>query len=220
MRKTTILSVCLAMGLTASVNAQSNEFDALLEDVTFGAAEQMVTTQAPEAADSVIPLPADPTPVPAAAPAPAAENIALPPTPQVTQPAPPLVDQAVPAPVAAPIEPVADHASAGACGTGCGSCQSCNSGHSCFQKNRIRDTPCVPYAMPRLPTSTFYQYWRTNACYTNVWDGYRNQCPRTLDLSIDKKHKSRSNCASGACMALPADWAAASASCDSCDSRR
>ncbi|MEL6105630.1 MAG: hypothetical protein AAFU85_06325 [Planctomycetota bacterium] len=220
MRKTTILTVCLALGFTASANAQSSEFDALLEDVTFGAAEQMVTTQAPEAAVPSAPTPTPAAPAPAPVPlAPAPETMALPPAPQVTETPAPVVDQAIPAPVAAPMEPVPNQVNAGACGTGCGSCQTCGTGHG-HKKNRIRDTPCVPYTVPRLPTSTFYQYWRTNACYTNVWDGYRNQCPRTLDLSIDEKKKGCSKCASGACMALPAGWEAANASCDSCDSRR
>ena len=218
MRKTTILSVCLALACATSANAQSSEFDALLEDVTFGAAEQMVNTQAEDLVPEVT------------APAPEA-TMTLPPAPQVTDAPAPVVDQPVaPQPVAAqpaeaplamPAEPVVA-APVGDCGQGCSSCQTCDSGRGCgHKKNRIRDTACIPYTVPRLPSSTFYQYWRTNACYTNVWDGFRNHCPRQIDLSIDKKKKGCSGCASGGCLALPADWAAASsATCDSCDSRR
>lgn len=35
---------------------------------------------------------------------------------------------------------------------------------------------CRPHVKPALPSSTFYQYFRSNPCYTNVWDGYRYRC--------------------------------------------
>jgi len=35
---------------------------------------------------------------------------------------------------------------------------------------------CRPRVSPRLPTSTFLQYFRGNPCYSNVWDGYRFDC--------------------------------------------
>jgi hypothetical protein len=35
---------------------------------------------------------------------------------------------------------------------------------------------CTPRTVPNLPNSTFYQYFRSNKCNTNVWDGYRQHC--------------------------------------------
>lgn len=35
---------------------------------------------------------------------------------------------------------------------------------------------CTPHTAPNLPNSTFYQYFRSNKCNTNVWDGYRQPC--------------------------------------------
>lgn len=210
MRKTTILSVCLALACTGSVNAQSSEFDALLEDVSFGTAEQMINTQAEEPVAAAAAA-ATPAPLMQLPPAP----VATPAPPEAMPVAPaPVMEQAVPAPVAAPVHaPVA--ASAPGCSE-CSSCQSCDSRHGCGLKKRFQEGSCVPYTLPRLPSSTFYQYWRTNACYTNVWDGFRNHCPPNIDLSHHKKHK-RTGCASGACQVLPAEWTAAgSSACDNC----
>ncbi|QDT08750.1 hypothetical protein [Planctomycetes bacterium K23_9] len=57
-------------------------------------------------------------------------------------------------------------------GGGClnGSCRSgnCESGF------------CTPHNMPNLPGSTLRQYWRSNACNSNVWDGYQNECRKPL----------------------------------------
>lgn len=35
---------------------------------------------------------------------------------------------------------------------------------------------CRPRGAVRLPYSTFYQYFRSHPCYTNVWDGYGIYC--------------------------------------------
>ena len=36
--------------------------------------------------------------------------------------------------------------------------------------------PCRPRTRPNLPSSTILQYFRSDACYTNVWDGYHRSC--------------------------------------------
>lgn len=35
---------------------------------------------------------------------------------------------------------------------------------------------CRPHSSVNLPTSTLLQYFRSNPCYTNVWDGYQRKC--------------------------------------------
>jgi hypothetical protein len=35
---------------------------------------------------------------------------------------------------------------------------------------------CRPYLTPNLPQSTFLQYFRSDRCHTNIWDGYRRHC--------------------------------------------
>lgn len=39
---------------------------------------------------------------------------------------------------------------------------------------------CRPHNKVNLPSSTFLQYFRSNACNTNVWDGYRQHCGKHL----------------------------------------
>lgn len=35
---------------------------------------------------------------------------------------------------------------------------------------------CRPHVKPSLPSSTLYQYFRSDRCFANVWDGYRRVC--------------------------------------------
>jgi hypothetical protein len=35
---------------------------------------------------------------------------------------------------------------------------------------------CRPWNPVRLPSSSLAQYFRSNPCYTNVWDGYQRHC--------------------------------------------
>jgi len=35
---------------------------------------------------------------------------------------------------------------------------------------------CIPHTAPNLPSSSFYQYFRSNKCNSHVWDGYRQRC--------------------------------------------
>lgn len=66
-----------------------------------------------------------------------------------------------------------------ACETGCAtdSCSGgCPSGNCGCSKGCCLGATCVPHTPPNLPISTFHQYFKSNACNTRVWDGYRNQC--------------------------------------------
>lgn len=68
---------------------------------------------------------------------------------------------------------------------------------------------CTPHVKPSLPSSTFYQYFRTSKCNVNVWDGYQQRCGKALkhvhgtcDCFTDK------GCGLGGCK---------SSDCASCD---
>ena len=62
---------------------------------------------------------------------------------------------------------------AGACGTGCGASGSCGKGCG---NGLCSEGYCVPHTPPNLPYSTLRQYFKSNACNSRVWDGYRNSC--------------------------------------------
>jgi hypothetical protein len=188
-------------------------------------AESWVTSQAePETADAADPAPltdaapplAEATAPVAGVPEEASQTAPVPTQPVV--PTRPVPTQPVPAEGGVIVHgSVPGHAVAHG---GDGSCSTCgpagHRGHGAF---------CQPYVPPRLPSSTFYQYWRTNACNVNVWDGFRNRCHNPVDLSI--KHEAHrcglgacasghcvsghctSSCESGAgtdCGPLPAEW--------------
>ncbi len=53
---------------------------------------------------------------------------------------------------------------------------------------------CTPHNTPNLPGSTLRQYWKSNSCHSNVWDGYQNHChkPHT-------PHKKKHGCLHGGC---------------------
>ncbi len=60
---------------------------------------------------------------------------------------------------------------------------------------------CTPHVPASLPTSSFYQYFRSNKCNTNVWDGYRQNCRSankhlngTCDCFKVKPKKKRDDC--------------------------
>lgn len=46
----------------------------------------------------------------------------------------------------------------------------------CDSQGCESDFTCMPHIKPNLPSSTLYQYFRSNPCYANVWDGYRRNC--------------------------------------------
>lgn len=58
------------------------------------------------------------------------------------------------------------HLHSGGCQTGCSEGSNCVGG-----------VICRPRTVPNLPSSTLLQYFRSDACYTNVWDGYQRKCP-------------------------------------------
>lgn len=145
-------------------------------------AEPMTQIEAPAQADVIVQAPAIEAPavVPPAIEAPVVEAPAIEPREVV----PPAADMPVqPEPVAVepellPVHPQASHPDAPVvmplndpqfiesahCGAGCDT--GCDS-------NVIT---CRPHMKPNLPYSTFYQYFRSNPCYSNVWDGYRQHC--------------------------------------------
>jgi hypothetical protein len=47
----------------------------------------------------------------------------------------------------------------------CDECEECEEG-----------IVCTPHTAPNLPSSSFYQYFRSNKCNSHVWDGYRQHC--------------------------------------------
>lgn len=169
--------------LTEHVQADS-DFDALLADINFG--------QVP--ADNATTLTSSNGTQAPAAPQPLADGEAA----VLTMPQ--AADESLPPPP----QPVTDNYSAVAdCGGQCGGqcAGQCGSNH-CGQSgcNLIKEGFCQPYTPPQLPTSTFYQYWRSNACNTHVWDGFRNRCHSSLDLSGLKCGKGCGHgCGCGAC---------------------
>ena len=54
-----------------------------------------------------------------------------------------------------------------------GSCDSCAGNHGC---GCGREITCIPHLPPNLPHSTFLQYFRSNKCNSNVWQGYQQKC--------------------------------------------
>ncbi len=60
---------------------------------------------------------------------------------------------------------------------------------------------CTPHTPASLPTSSFYQYFRSNKCNTHVWDGYRQPCRHsnahvngTCDCFKEKEHSCQTGC--------------------------
>lgn len=88
----------------------------------------------------------------------------------------------------------------------CG-CEGCGRGglKSCLAKHRKQEEVkvCLPRREVNLPQSTFHQYFRSNRCYTNIWDGYSKECGDshkhihgTCDCHVKKQRKS---CLAGRC---------------------
>ncbi|MCO8124243.1 hypothetical protein NHH03_21045 [Stieleria sp. TO1_6] len=217
MRKRNFFRRCAALALiVGSINLVTtaeakNDFEALLADVNFGGG-----TAAVEQTGAALEQP------------PAAVPMSM----------PPMHDETT----VAPLPPTADYDGTQYAGTSdCGTCNNGNCGGHCGGHcgskgcSLLKEGYCQPYTPPQLPTSTFYQYWRSNACNTHVWDGFRNRCRSNIDLSIHHKPSlgckgglcgnghcnggCASGCASGvadSCGPLPAEWCGDKA-CDSCD---
>ncbi|MEM0927545.1 MAG: hypothetical protein AAGJ83_15980, partial [Planctomycetota bacterium] len=213
-----LLAMVAALFAISGNASADHDFNALLADVSFGqdattpaakltgkptSTTALVMPQASAAEDLPVP------PAPSAVTAPVTENAPAAPMAAATQP------HIHPAPAAvSPGMPL--HVSPAPYTDACSQCNPCKKKHfeSCFGEAR-----CQPYTTPQLPVSTFYQYWRTNACNVNVWNGFRNRCHTTIDLSIHKK----SHCDTcGGCEAIdcgpqPAEWCDQPCATDACD---
>ena len=230
-RRCALLAVFAASISVVGPAQAKNDFDALLADINFGAAAAEFDDVAPPSASDTIaeaselasaqadalldPLAVVPAAVPAEAP--------------MAMPAAPTAAETLPAPPMPALIPV-DVAAVADCGGQCGDACSGQCGNRCGHHGHklIQEGYCQPYIPPQLPTSTFYQYWRSNACNTQVWDGFRNRCHPKIDLSIH--HKSNCGCGNGCdqgcslapvdCGPAPTEWCGKQA-CDSvaCDAR-
>ncbi len=127
-----------------------------------------VAQQQDEAEAALTPVEVEaPTPVPEAAAADAVADAA--PSPSDSEAAPEPIAEAIPGePIPQPI--IAPMTHPGGTIADCASCNSgCNTG--CDQ-----GMICMPHDKVNLPQSTLRQYFRSNKCYTHVWDGYRQCC--------------------------------------------
>lgn len=83
----------------------------------------------------------------------------------------------------------------GNCATGpamaAGVCDGCSDG-SCGNASCGKGGVCIPHVTPNLPNSSLRQYWRSSACNTGVWDGYRKEC-----CSGSKHTRGECDCFSG-----------------------
>lgn len=239
------IAAVVAGSITMAGQTQADyDFDALLADVDFGqAAADVEEAVTPSASDAVgiaaEPLPAQPL-------TDATELIATPATQAVEVPqeeaAQPLPAPPVSEDVAA--QPIPEPVPAGSAAENCGQCASASCGQcgqqcgaKCGKLCKLGERQwyhegfCQPYTPPQLPTSTFYQYWRSSPCNVNVWNGFKNRCHPHIDLSLhgNKSCGNHGGCASGGCYniqpagcgdcgPMPAEWGAKSA-CDACDAK-
>ncbi|WP_182869290.1 hypothetical protein [Stieleria mannarensis] len=212
-----VLAALFAGAIVTAGQAQAkSDFDALLADVTFDSVPEatppaplrdVAPPRATTLVDQTVQAIGEPTQATELTTTPAAEAVTVPPAAEKlpTPPAPIADSQAQHHAAAA--APVASVASCQSCNSGCGN--HCGAGHNCG--HRIQHGSCQPYTPPQLPTSTFYQYWRSNACNVHVWDGFQNRCRTHIDLSIHgKSHGCKNgccngNCDNGGCAAAPVD---------------
>jgi hypothetical protein len=199
----------LAGSILSAVQAEAkSDFDALLADVNFGAANSAIEEATSVSASDQTALTAiQSPPAELGLPEPDAAPMTMPQTPVQPLPAAPLVDH--PVTVQPSVPGTVAQASAADCGCQCGGQCGHGSKHPC----RVSEGYCQPYTPPQLPTSTFYQYWRSNPCNVNVWDGFRNRCHKNIDLTIhhgDQGCLSRNcggNCGGCSdCGPAPAEW--------------
>ncbi len=171
MRKIAICTALLAC--LSSTTASADDFDALLGELTFGGLSEptgQTLTLDHIAADNLAPAPMTTVSAQAPVEAPVGEILPVPEPDALSDPG--NVSEHVGAPLEAQPEPtVAAFCDTGACSSGSGRCgqRQCGShlGH---------DFNCVPHTPPNLPTSSFYEYFKSNACNCRVWDGWQNRC--------------------------------------------
>ena len=136
-----------------------------------------------------------------------------------------------------------DSACGGPCAGGCAT-DGCLLG-GCGKKKDHDCPTCIPYHKASLPSSSFFQYFRSDACNVDVWNGFHNRCCYADHHSYHDKNKrgcmdcetivyEASPCAARVCtvpsktsakrffdFSKPTDCDDSSASCDStpaCDS--
>ena len=109
------------------------------------------------------------------------------------------------------------------CDCGCGSKRGCR----LKRKKQVEQKVCMPRRDVNLPSSTLQQYFRSDRCYTNVWDGYSRECGKNhehIHGTCDCGTKKKRSCLSGHCRGgcgeiLPPRQACNDCeSCDACDS--
>ena len=221
-----LCAIAFATSFSTNHSSAEDDFSALLSDLRFknqlpqgplarvaDASQAPAILSAPNAGDALT-LPADA----AVTSAPVGQGAAME---SIPAPPPQAVQHTGPADYQGEIQhnQFVDPSSVEACSDGCSTCDSgcgsCDSGN------------CQPYTPPRIPSSTLYQYWRSNACNVNVWYGYRNECHganRHTMGNCDCFKPKKGLCAKfgqpSACQIVepldcgppPAQW------CDSCDS--
>lgn len=200
---TAMLAGSIAM---AGQSRAANDFEALLAEVDFGAAAAAVEEAAAPSSSDVSEVLPQATEL---ATTPAAETLTMP-AESEPLPAPPIADPIPADSVAAPAAAPCASACCNQCGKNCGKkCRLTGLKHRDF----VQEGFCQPYMPPQLPTSTFYQYWRSNACNVNVWNGFKNRCHPHIDLSLNKKQSCgcdaggcASGCSTGDCGPMPAEW--------------
>jgi len=189
MRKIALCTALIAILASGTASAK-NDFEALLGELDFGGSSTTTAAQTLTldkiAADNLAPAPntqvsaqepiVDPVPVPEPQ---HAESIVMPaPEPDAAADqnvVEPEMSAELGAPVAAPA-PACGCSPQPRCNQCCNNRRSCNT-QQCLDQllNKLHGT-CVPHTPPNLPTSSFYQYFKSNSCNCRVWDGYQNKC--------------------------------------------
>ncbi|TWU00893.1 hypothetical protein [Stieleria varia] len=225
MRKFAFTGILASLALATAVSSShaKDDFSALLSDLTFPNALAQQPAARVADAGPVIDLP---------------ETSSVPPMTGMELPPDTMAEQ-VPAP-----QPVTTHVDAYAPGSvqqnefvaaegyhnvdpNCSSCASgCDQGCGNGCNRGCSGPTCTPYVAPQLPSSSFYQYWRSNACNTRVWDGYQNKCCEASKHTMgqcDCFKPRKKLCDMGSCCIehpvdcgpAPACWT--KSSCDTCD---
>lgn len=107
------------------------------------------------------------------------------------------------------VEPqFADVGGGGGCAAGV--CSGCSDG-SCGNAS-CKEGVCFPHRTPDLPGSSLRQYWRSSACNTGAWDGYRKSCCQGSRLGQNLRN---GGCSGGDCgPAIEPTPVCASKACD------
>lgn len=114
------------------------------------------------------------------------------------------------------------------CGSGCGEIidASCGCDQGCrlgLLKKHCHDEQqvCMPRTEVNLPSSTLRQYFRSDRCSTNIWDGYSRQCSpnhKHVHGTCDCGTKKKCRCLSGLCGGTCGEVLPPRQACNDCDS--